>query len=95
MAKVLLIENDSTSRDRLSFGLEKEGFDMVEAECIISGLENTRLAPPDVVLCSNQLPGLGAVDLLDLVREDSALAGIPVVIFSEDHTDKLLSLIHI
>jgi len=86
---VLVIEDDLTQQKRLSFGLEKAGFEVKSSECIISGLEESRSSVPDVILCSDQLPGLGAVDLLDLSREESTLAGVPVIVFSETHHEKL------
>ncbi len=89
MSKILIIENDSTQLDRLSFSLEKSGFEILARRCIISGLESTRAQQPDAILCSDNLPGLGAIDLLDLIREESALSGIPVVVVSEENHDKL------
>ena len=89
MTKVLVIEDDPTQLKRLSFGLEQAGFEVKSSECIISGLEESRSSVPDVILCSDKLPGLGALDLLDLSKEESSLADVPVIVFSETHHEKL------
>ena len=89
MSKVLVIENDSTQLNRLSFSLTQVGFTVDSVSCIISGLEKSKIDVPDMILCSDSMPGLDALDLLDLTKEEAQLADVPVIIFSETHHQKL------
>ena len=89
MTKILVIENDATQLNRLSFTLSQGGFSVESASCIISGLEKSKKETPDIILCSDSLPGLDPLDLLDLSKEEAQLADIPVIVFSEANHQKL------
>jgi PAS domain S-box-containing protein len=52
----------------------------------LQGLEDLRRAPPDLLLLDLQLPDIGGLEVLRQMRQDSALAGIPVVVVSADAT---------
>lgn len=89
MESVLIIESDQTQLERLAFGLEKGGFSVKRAECVISGLELCRNYTPDAIVCQVNLPGLGVRDLLDMRREEGSLSAVPVLVISESSVDKI------
>ncbi|MFC4637863.1 response regulator [Deinococcus hohokamensis] len=89
--KVLLI--DDTSGDLL---LAEEAFSAHATDVhvtsftagadALSALFDPDQAPPDVVLCDLNMPGLSGVDVLRAIKADADLACIPVVIWStSDH----------
>lgn len=72
MAKVLLIEDDPGVREAVRFGLELEGYLVLEAKNGGEGLRRLREAP-DVVVLDVLLPGGDGFGVLREIRRQSAL----------------------
>jgi len=84
--KILLVDDDDIFRTLLSEVLEAEGFE-------ISAQENGRLAwealqaeGADVVVSDLNMPEMGGLELVKLIREDARFAGIPVVMMVQKTT---------
>jgi CheY-like chemotaxis protein len=79
--RVLVVEDDPELRDVLVLALEQEGYlvdsagNGVEAiVCLYFG------ARPDAVVLNLHMPVMSGAELLEVVRSDPALAGLPVVV---------------
>ncbi len=79
MIKVLLIEDDATTRDLLGTALELEGYDVMRAEHGRVGLELARKTPPQVILCDVTMPELDGYGVLTAIRMDALLADVPFI----------------
>ncbi|HEY8079845.1 MAG TPA: response regulator [Labilithrix sp.] len=81
---VLVVEDEPESADLLRMILEREGCEVLVARDGASALESARELPaPDLVLLDLELPGgMDGRALLDAMRSDPSLSGIPVVVVS-------------
>ena len=83
MSKILIIEDDKFLRELMVRKLESEqGFEILSAIDGESGLKAMKERKPDTVLLDLILPGMGGFDVLAKMKEDVALAGVPVIILS-------------
>jgi two-component system, cell cycle response regulator DivK len=79
MPRVLVVEDNHAERRMLADLLYYNGFDVIEADDAILGMELARYESPDVILMDVRLPtmnGLIATEILQAVPET---ASIPVV----------------
>ena len=81
MATILVCDDEPALRElmRAAIGGTHR---FVEAEDAEAALEALRYAPPDLVLLDVMLPGRSGLDLLRDIRQDEALAHVPVAIVS-------------
>ena len=83
MSKILVVEDDKFLRELMVRKLESEqGFEILSAIDGESGLKSMKEQKPDTVLLDLILPGMGGFDVLAKMKEDTALADIPVIILS-------------
>lgn len=76
---VLIIDDDEASREFVGSALRSEGFEVLAAPDGLSGIELARAIQPAVVLLDMTLPGLDGVRTCQRLKQDSAVAGVPVV----------------
>ncbi len=79
-ARVLTIEDEPTIRGGIVAYLEDSGFEMLEADDGLSGVEVFRREKPDAVLCDLRLPGIEGLDVLATITSESPET--PVIIVS-------------
>jgi len=82
MAKVLLIEDDDSSRDYILQILRLDEHETVRAADGRQGLALMRQSRPDLVICDVIMPHLGGYAVLETMRADTQLSGVPVLLFS-------------
>jgi CheY-like chemotaxis protein len=76
---VLVIDDDPAARQLLSRMLQKEGFQVLEASGGEEGIELARVQRPDVITLDVLMPGLDGWGVLAVLKSETALATIPVV----------------
>ena len=93
MAKtVLVVDDEKTIVDILSFNLKKEGFDIISAYDGESALEQYSQNRPDLILLDVMLPVLGGFDVCRRIRENDKTTPIIMLTAREEETDKVLGL---
>lgn len=94
--KILLVEDDKFLRELLAGKIRKEGYTVVEAITGEEGLSKTKEERPQLILLDLVLPGMGGFDVLDAVKKDPQVSGIPVIILSNlgsrEDIDKAMAL---
>ena len=71
MSKILIIEDEMTIVDLISFNLKREGFEIDAAYDGVSGLEKALSGWADLILLDVMLPGMNGFDLLQKLRQES------------------------
>ncbi len=89
MSRLLLVDNEQCGLEPLVESLGEAGFCVSKAECAISALEALRAEKFDLVLCTEELPGLDACDLLELRRSEPALCQTPLIVIATSAKNKL------
>lgn len=89
--KILIADDEAEIRDVLHLYLEKDGYDVIEAEDGVEAMEKLRKENPDLVILDIMMPGLDGYRVLRNIRENN---NIPVIILSAKDTDadKILGL---
>jgi DNA-binding response OmpR family regulator len=80
--RLVVIEDDKFLRDLIVRKLTSEGFVVQEAESGEEGLKVLQADPPQLLLLDILLPGMSGYDVLEAMRKDEKLKGVPVVMLS-------------
>ena len=91
MTRILVVEDEESFRDALSYMLRKEGFEVVLAENGPSALEEFDRHGADLVLLDLMLPGLSGTEVCRSIRAKSS---VPVIMLTAKDTevDKVVGL---
>jgi len=89
MNTLLLIEDDAEVREALRLSLEDEGYQVLEAANGRTGISETALQQPDVVLLDIRLPDLSGYEVCRRIRAKSM---VPIIIVTaQDDTHDLVA----
>lgn len=76
MTRVLVVEDEKNLREPLVYLLQKEGYDVIEAEDGNVALENFRSLGADLILLDLMLPGLSGNEVCRIIRAESQ---VPII----------------
>ena len=79
---VLVIDDDSPTRELIARGLQKEGFAVLTAATGEEGVRIAREKRPDVISLDVLMPGMDGWTALGLLKNEPGTASIPVVMVS-------------
>jgi two-component system alkaline phosphatase synthesis response regulator PhoP len=85
--KILIIEDDVSTSQFLSYTMEREGYQAITALNGIDGLKKALAEKPDLIILDLMLPGLDGFELCHRLRAYPATADIPVLILSAKAQD--------
>jgi CheY-like chemotaxis protein len=80
--KVLLVDDDPTTRNLISHFLRKENYLVEKAGGGTEGLAMAKSGRPDLLILDVVVPGMDGFELLSLLRKDPETAFLPVLILS-------------
>jgi PAS domain S-box-containing protein len=80
--RVLVVEDDATTRDLLARMLEQHGFDVSAASDGTEALATLRSRPHDIVLLDLLLPTMDGFQVVDEIRNDPSLEPIPILVMT-------------
>ena len=97
MSKILIVEDDKFLRELMVRKLTSEhSFEVLSAMDGESGLKAMKDQKPDLVLLDLILPGISGFDVLEKIKEEQCLTGMPVIILSnlgqQDDVEKGMKL---
>jgi diguanylate cyclase (GGDEF)-like protein/PAS domain S-box-containing protein len=78
-ARILIIEDNSTNMELMVYLLKAFGYTPLMAYDGISGVETARETNPDLIICDVHLPKLDGYGVVAKLKQDPALAAIPVL----------------
>ena len=80
MAKrILIVEDDGNIRELLRLYLEREGYEIFEAENGAVGLEQWKRCKPDMLLLDVMMPVMDGWEVCKKIREES---DVPIIILT-------------
>ena len=91
MTRVLIVEDEDSYSDAMSFLLRKEGYDVTVAETGDGGLREFDRTGADLVLLDLMLPGMSGSDVCRAIRRRSS---VPVIMVTarDSEVDKVVGL---
>ncbi|MGJ5632181.1 response regulator transcription factor [Nostoc sp. CALU 1950] len=84
--KILVIEDDTVTRDLYLKGLEAKGFDMIGAQNGRVGIQQAQKSTPDLVICDITMPDMDGYSVLTTLRQDPVTAIIPFIFLTGSST---------
>ena len=90
--RILIVEDEQSIVDILSFNLTKEGYDTIEALDGPTGLQLALEQNPDLVLLDLMLPGMSGFDVCRQIRQAGSTVPIVMLTAREEEDDKVLGL---
>lgn len=92
MAKILVVEDEKQIADMISFKLSNAGHKVVRAPDGEQAMILATREQPDLILLDVMMPGLGGVEVLRRLKNDSTLRAVPVIMVSaKGHERDVLS----
>ncbi|MCB9894512.1 MAG: fused response regulator/phosphatase [Planctomycetes bacterium] len=91
MSTVLIADDDASIRSELKKVLEKAGYSVIEAATARDTIYQAQDHDPDLLLLDIKLPDMPALQLLEELRSESALARVPIMMMAEDAENDLLT----
>lgn len=82
MPCILIIDDDAGVRGVLKAMLQRAGYEVSEAGNGAEGLERAHAQRPDLVLLDIEMPGMNGFDVCSLLKGDTNLRCVPVVIMT-------------
>ncbi|HPP75930.1 MAG TPA: response regulator, partial [Armatimonadota bacterium] len=79
MSKILIVEDELPLLQTISYNLEQEGYQVIQAQDGLSGLDAARTSKPDLTLLDIMLPGIDGLEVCRLLRKDM---DIPIIILT-------------
>jgi two-component system response regulator RegX3 len=91
MTKILIIEDEISFSEALSFLLQKEGFETVIAETGKQGLDFFKSQPFDLILLDLMIPEISGIDVCRAIRSNSQ---VPIIMLTakDSEIDKVVGL---
>lgn len=68
--KILLVDDESSVLDFLSYNLKKEGYEVEVASNGVKALKKTKNFKPDLIIVDIMMPEMDGIELCGLLRED-------------------------
>ncbi len=91
--RVLCIESDAPTRGVVRRLLEASGFDVDESATGLDGIARARSVTPDLVLAGTRLPDIGGLEVAARLKQDRALAQVPLVAVGRSPADRDVALV--
>src|ERR1041385_181226 len=80
--RILIIEDDAFLRRAYEVGLRGQGFEVHAAADGEIGISMAAMNPPEAILLDILMPALSGVRVLERLKQNPALARVPVVVLS-------------
>jgi DNA-binding response OmpR family regulator len=80
MPRILVVEDDADIAELLRHYLQRAGHSVVHVSSGAAVMASLREAPADLIILDLMLPGVDGLVLCQMLRDDPATAGIPIII---------------
>lgn len=90
--KILLVEDEENIRKFTRINLEREGFEVLEAETGEKGVEIAERENPAVVILDIMLPGIDGYEVCSILRKSIPNTGIIMLTAKTQEDDKIFGL---
>jgi two-component system, chemotaxis family, chemotaxis protein CheY len=86
---ILTVDDSRTMRDMLKMSLLKAGFQVVQAEDGVHGLEVLQEQHADVIITDINMPRMDGFGFIDAVRGKEKYRGVPILVLTTESGDDL------
>lgn len=79
---ILVVDDEQAIRDMVRLTLEKEGFNVIEAEDAVIAKEEIAKQTPDLILLDWMLPKSSGTEFAKYIRKDKMLKNVPIIMLT-------------
>lgn len=92
--KVLIVDDEENIRQLLTFHLEKEGYETIEAKDGEQALTMVKEEQPNLIILDLMLPKISGLDVCKKLKSDAQTSGVPIIMLTakQDEVDMILGL---
>jgi two-component system, chemotaxis family, chemotaxis protein CheY len=81
---ILTVDDSRTMRDMLRMALVEAGFNVLQAEDGVHGLEVLQSSTPDVIVTDINMPKMDGFGLIEAVRKDTRYRRVPILVLTTE-----------
>ena len=91
---VLVVDDEQSIRELLTFNLQKEGYDTIEDEDGVTAVDLAIEKKPDLIMLDVMLPKLDGISVCKKIRYALNISNIPIIMISakDEESDKIVGL---
>jgi two-component system chemotaxis response regulator CheY len=82
--RVLVVDDSSAIRQSISFVLEQDGYEVVEAGDGMEGLDKLTFEPVQLIITDVNMPNLDGISFIRRVREQDRHKFLPVIVLTTE-----------
>lgn len=88
MSKTILAVDDSASiRQMVGFTLKQAGYNVVDAEDGVDGLNKAKSAKADLIITDLNMPNMNGIELIKALRQESDYKFTPILMLTTESDD--------
>ncbi len=80
--KILVIDDDITSLDIVSYLFEKKGYEVERCADGFSAIESIQEIEPDILIVDLMMPNINGVETVTRIRRDLKIEDTPIIAFT-------------
>ncbi|MBN2382003.1 response regulator [bacterium] len=81
-AKILVADDDKSTRELISIVLEDEGYEVITAINGIETIEKAAKEKPDLIVLDIMMPQMDGYEALNKIKENEELTAIPILVIT-------------
>ena len=81
---ILTVDDSRTMRDMLRMALVEAGFNVLQAEDGVHGLEVLQTSTPDVIVTDINMPRMDGFGFIEAVRKDNRYRAVPILVLTTE-----------
>ena len=82
--KILIVDDDATTRKLLGLYLKSKGYEVAYAENGIEGIEKIGLVNPNMIISDLNMPYMDGIEFVKSVRSDPVRAELPILMVTTE-----------
>ena len=91
--KVLIVDDAKTIRQQVNFTLKKAGYELIEAEDGLDGIEKLKANRDVVIIVSDvNMPNMGGIEMVQAINTNTELPHPPILMLTTEDSPKFLNL---
>lgn len=91
MKKIMIVDDSSTVRQQVVAALAPAGFEVLEAQDGVEGLETIRSTPDlSLVICDVNMPRMGGIEMVGAVKQPNGGPVPPIVMLTTEGRSEVI-----
>lgn len=90
--KILIVDDSRTIRQQVSFTLTKGGYEVVEAEDGVQGIEKLKSEGNVAMVISDvNMPNMDGLEMLENINKDASIKKVPIIMLTTEGSGDLIN----